>query len=318
MAIARRLPHSRITALRLAIANIHRPGALTPTIVLSLGPRPRAARHRDRDRRQPAPAVHGGAAGQGAVVLLRRHPVGRRRALRRLHPRARAAGQARARADAARPHRRGQRRQGRGPQGRRPAPPGCCRATAASPTPASCRPARGSPAANGGAPDYQGPPLVSFEKKIADGLSLKIGDPITVNVLGRNITARGRQPAQRRLAEPRHQLRAGVLARHVRRRAAHPHRHADLSGRRRHARAGDRADQGGGRRVSRRHHGAGEGRARRGRRHRAQPGAGGARRQRASRWSRRCWCWAARSPPAIATGSTTRWCSRRSARRAAG
>ena len=37
--------------------------------------------------------------------------------------------------------------------------------------------------------DYHGPPLVSFEKKIADGLGLKIGDPVTVNVLGRNITA---------------------------------------------------------------------------------------------------------------------------------
>ena len=39
-------------------------------------------------------------------------------------------------------------------------------------------------------PDYHGPPLVSFEKKVADGLGLKIGDPVTVNVLGRNITAR--------------------------------------------------------------------------------------------------------------------------------
>ena len=37
--------------------------------------------------------------------------------------------------------------------------------------------------------DYRGPPLISFEKKIADGLGLKIGDPVTVNVLGRNITA---------------------------------------------------------------------------------------------------------------------------------
>ena len=45
----------------------------------------------------------------------------------------------------------------------------------------------------------------------------------------------GRQPAQRRLAEPRHQFRAGLLARRVRRRAAHPYRDADLSGRRRHA-----------------------------------------------------------------------------------
>ncbi|MET0276842.1 MAG: FtsX-like permease family protein, partial [Pseudorhodoplanes sp.] len=34
---AAKLPRSRITALRLAIANIHRPGALTPSVVLSLG-----------------------------------------------------------------------------------------------------------------------------------------------------------------------------------------------------------------------------------------------------------------------------------------
>ena len=40
------------------------------------------------------------------------------------------------------------------------------------------------------AADYSGPPLVSFEKKIADGLGLKLGDEVTVNVLGRNITAR--------------------------------------------------------------------------------------------------------------------------------
>src|SRR5439155_19604298 len=39
-------------------------------------------------------------------------------------------------------------------------------------------------------PDYQGPPLVSFEKKVAEGLGLKLGDPVAVNVLGRNLTAR--------------------------------------------------------------------------------------------------------------------------------
>jgi putative ABC transport system permease protein len=39
-------------------------------------------------------------------------------------------------------------------------------------------------------PDYKGPPLVSFEKKIAEGLGLKVGDPVVVNVLGRNIEAR--------------------------------------------------------------------------------------------------------------------------------
>jgi putative ABC transport system permease protein len=39
-------------------------------------------------------------------------------------------------------------------------------------------------------PDYRGPPLVSFEQKLAQGLGLKIGDEITVNVSGRNISAR--------------------------------------------------------------------------------------------------------------------------------
>ena len=34
---AAKLPRARMTALRLAIANIHRPGALTPSVVLSLG-----------------------------------------------------------------------------------------------------------------------------------------------------------------------------------------------------------------------------------------------------------------------------------------
>ena len=37
MALARRMPRSRITMLRLAIANIYRPGALTPSVVMSLG-----------------------------------------------------------------------------------------------------------------------------------------------------------------------------------------------------------------------------------------------------------------------------------------
>jgi putative ABC transport system permease protein len=38
-------------------------------------------------------------------------------------------------------------------------------------------------------PGYDGPPLVSFEKRIADGLGLKVGDTVTVNVLGRNMEA---------------------------------------------------------------------------------------------------------------------------------
>src|SRR6185312_1114657 len=36
---------------------------------------------------------------------------------------------------------------------------------------------------------YDGPPLVSIDKKIAEGLGLKLGDEIVVNVLGRDIAA---------------------------------------------------------------------------------------------------------------------------------
>jgi putative ABC transport system permease protein len=36
---------------------------------------------------------------------------------------------------------------------------------------------------------YSGPPLVSFDADLAKGLGLKLGDPITVNILGRNVDA---------------------------------------------------------------------------------------------------------------------------------
>ena len=36
---------------------------------------------------------------------------------------------------------------------------------------------------------YSGPPLVSFDGELAEGLGLKLGDKITVNILGRNIEA---------------------------------------------------------------------------------------------------------------------------------
>jgi putative ABC transport system permease protein len=39
-------------------------------------------------------------------------------------------------------------------------------------------------------PGYGGEPLVSFEAELARNLNLKIGDTITVNVLGRNLTAK--------------------------------------------------------------------------------------------------------------------------------
>jgi putative ABC transport system permease protein len=38
--------------------------------------------------------------------------------------------------------------------------------------------------------DYRGPPLVSFTADVAKGLGLKVGDTVSVNVLGREVTAR--------------------------------------------------------------------------------------------------------------------------------
>ncbi len=38
--------------------------------------------------------------------------------------------------------------------------------------------------------DYKGPPLVSVDANIAKGLGLRVGDALTVNVLGRNVTAK--------------------------------------------------------------------------------------------------------------------------------
>ena len=85
--------------------------------------------------------------------------------------------------------------------------------------------------------DYRGEPLVSFEE-VAAGLGLKLGDEITVNVLGRNIAAPPSPPCARRMALARHQFRDGVLAQHVRGRPAYPPRHPDLPA------AARRADRG--------------------------------------------------------------------------
>jgi putative ABC transport system permease protein len=38
-------------------------------------------------------------------------------------------------------------------------------------------------------PDYRGPPLVSFDAALAQGMGLKVGDTLSVNLLGRDITA---------------------------------------------------------------------------------------------------------------------------------
>ena len=239
----------------------------------------RAARHRDRDRRQPAPAVPGGAARQGAVVLFRRHPVRRGGEIRRLHPRARARARcstacrccagASCRRTAFRPK----------SSSRRPTPPGRCKATAASPTRTRSRPARASSPANGGSRTTTGRRWSRSRSGSRTGIGLKLGDPIVVNVLGRNLTA---TVANLRTLDWQSLGINFVMVfspNTLPRRAAHPYRHADLSGRQ-HRRRGDRAAQGGGRGVPDRHRGAGARGDRCLRQHPDQPGARHPRRER--------------------------------------
>jgi putative ABC transport system permease protein len=189
MATARRLPRPRFTMLRLAIANIHRPGALTASVVLSLG--------------------------LGLAVLVTVTQIDgnlRRQFMAALPERAPsfyfidipAADAARfgafleTQAPGAQvetvPMLRGRITAARGVAAEELKPSGDAAwvlqsdrgLTYAAEVP------RGSRVVEGAWWDagYQGPPLVSLEKRIADGLGLRLGDDITVNVLGRDVTAR--------------------------------------------------------------------------------------------------------------------------------
>ena len=191
MAIARRLPHARAIALRLAIANIHRPGALTPTIVLSLGLGLAllvTVVEIDGNLRQQFMAALPEKAPafffldiQGAETEALPMPSSNRgHAPRATFERV--------------PMLRGRIVQANGipienvkvGQGAAWALQSDRGITFANAVP------QGSRLADGewwGA-DYNGPPLVSFENKVAEGLKLKLGDAVVVNVLGRNITAR--------------------------------------------------------------------------------------------------------------------------------
>ena len=231
MAVARRLPRPRSPVVRLAIANIHRPGALTPSVVLSLGLGlallVTVIEIDGNLRRQflaalpeKAPAFYfvdiPTAEAEKFDAFVREHAP--RATLERVPMlRGRIVAANGVAAEQIKP------------------PPDVAWAlqsdrgiTYADQPPAGSRLVAGE----WWKPDYQGPPLVSFEKRIADGLGLKLGDPVTINVLGRNITAQVANLRTRRLAEPGHQFRHGVLAQQLPRGAAYRHRHPDLSGRR--------------------------------------------------------------------------------------
>lgn len=187
MAGARKMPHARHVALRLAIGNIHRPGALTPSVVLSLGlglallvtltlidSNIRGELEAGLPGKTPSfffLDVQKGEADLFAQFVKSQAPEGKLEFAPMLRGRiVKLNGQL---ADAARP-------QAsaawvlRGDRG----------ITFAATAP------EGSSLVKGGwwPKDYSGPPLISLESEIADGLGLAIGDEITVNVLGRNMT----------------------------------------------------------------------------------------------------------------------------------
>jgi len=189
MRFAASLPRSRITALRLAVANIHRPGALTPSVVLSLGlglavlvivvlidgnlRRQFQEALPDRSpafffvdiQNNEAPRFDDFIHKTAPDATLERQPMLRGRIV--------AANGIKAEDLKPTPQAAWALQSDRGITYSNNVPPGS-RLVEGEWWPA----------------DYQGPPLLSMEKRIADGLGLKVGDQLTVNVLGRNITAR--------------------------------------------------------------------------------------------------------------------------------
>jgi putative ABC transport system permease protein len=189
MRIAQSLPHARSTVLRIAIANVYRPGALTTSVVLSLGLGLAVL--------VTVIEIDGNLRAQFMAALPERAPAfffldippaeaGRfDDAIRRLAPAAtlERVPMLRGRIVAA---------NGVAAEALKPAPSAAWvlqsdrGITYSNEVPAGSRVVEGQ----WWKPDDQGPPLVSFEKKVADGLGLKLGDTVTVNVLGRVLSAR--------------------------------------------------------------------------------------------------------------------------------
>jgi putative ABC transport system permease protein len=188
MQLARRAPRPRYALLRLALANIHRPGALTPSVVLSLGLGLAllvTLLQIDGNLRRQFVAALPDKAPSVFFVDIQDADVARFDAFAKQHaPNAKYERV---------PMLRGRIVSANGIRAEDlKAPPSAAWVlqsdrgiTYAGDVPAGSRVVAGQ----WWGADYQGPPLVSFENKIAEGLGLKIGDPVVVNVLGRNITA---------------------------------------------------------------------------------------------------------------------------------
>jgi len=189
MALARRLPPQRSTLLRLAVTNIHRAGALTPSVVLSLGlglsllvtlVEIDGNLHRQFAAALPEKApsfffIDIPAANADAFNTFVREQTPGATIERVPMLRGRIVAANGVKAEALKPGE-GSAWVLRGDRG----------ITYAPALPAGSRLVAGE----WWAADYAGPPLVSLEQRTADDLKLKPGDTITVNVLGRNVIAR--------------------------------------------------------------------------------------------------------------------------------
>jgi putative ABC transport system permease protein len=189
MALASRLPRTRFTMLRLAIANIHRPGALTPSVVMSLGlglavlvtitqidgnlRRQFLAALPDRAPSFYFIDIPSSDADRFAAFLKQAMPDSTVEEVPMLRGRIVAARGVRA-------------------EDLKPSTDSEWVLQSDRGLTATGEIPKGSKIVEGKwwGPDYDGPPLVSIEKKIAEGLKLKLGDEIVVNVLGRDIPAR--------------------------------------------------------------------------------------------------------------------------------
>ncbi len=188
MALARRLPRTRFTMLRLAIANIYRPGALTPSVVLSLGlglaVLVTITQIDSNLRRQFLASLPERAPSFYFIDIPSSEAEHFTSFLKEIEPQSTVEDvpMLRGRIVAARGVRAEQLNASQDSEWVLQSDRGL---TYTGEVP------KGSKIVEGrwwGA-DYQGPPLVSIEKKIADGLGLKLGDEIVVNVLGRDISA---------------------------------------------------------------------------------------------------------------------------------
>src|SRR3954452_966553 len=189
MALARRLPRSGITMLRLAIANIYRPGALTPSVVMSLGLGLAVLvtiTQIDGNLRRQFLAALPDRAPSFFFIDIPTSDADRFGAfLKQTAPQSTVEDvpMLRGRIVAARGIRADELKPTQDTEWVLQSDRGLTY-TAEIP--------KGSKIVEGEwwHADYNGPPLVSMEKKIADGLKLKIGDEIVVNVLGRDIPAK--------------------------------------------------------------------------------------------------------------------------------